>query len=283
MANELTAVPTGGTMQNILTVPTPDSGNVVSFTQGTFSYEMNTEKSRDINLDQIEAPAIILIQSLANSSVQYITNKFLLQSVTKPRMERFQIVETFREARLYFFGQRTKVYAITGQLLEGLDLNADEGDFETRDQYRWATSLQTLYDTSLRGSQLATSGNIATLIFEKALMTGYPLQLQTTRTAESPFLTQFQMTWAIFNEVFLDDYSSDLGPADYIKLSELETTSLEDQISKLDGVIITNQGSAQDKKILTDKMDSLQMQKTAVEQLQIVDPNKLKALAPTKL
>ena len=277
----MSAVPTGGTIQSRLTVPDIDASNVLSFNQNNFNYEDNIEKSRDINLEEIEAPAVIIIQSLSDSSIKYITNKFLLQSVTKPRMERFQIIETFREARLYFFGQRTKVYSLSGQLLEGLDLNAAEGDFETRDQYRWSTSLQQLYDKTLRGSQLAAAGNIASLIFEKAIMTGYPLQLQTTRTTESPYLTQFQMTWAVYNELFLDNYSSDLGTTDYIRVQELSTTSLEDQINKLDGVITNFQGSAQDGAMLNDKMSSLQAQKTAVSQLQIVSPTK--DLSPIKI
>ena len=135
-------VPTGGTIKNKLTVPDPDANGVVSFTSNQINYQFDIEKSHDIALEEIDAPAIIMIQSLGDSTIKYITNKFLLQSVTKPRMERFQIIETFRQARLYFFGERTKVYSITGQVLEAIDSQADEEDKITRDQYRWSTSLQ---------------------------------------------------------------------------------------------------------------------------------------------
>ena len=239
-------VPTGGTIKNKLTVPDPDANGVVSFTSNQINYQFDIEKSHDIALEEIDAPAIIMIQSLGDSTIKYITNKFLLQSVTKPRMERFQIIETFRQARLYFFGERTKVYSITGQVLEAFDSQAAEGDTITRDQYRWSTSLQTLYDTALRGSQLAASGNIATLIFEKVLLTGYPLQLQITRSVDSPFLAQFQMTWAIYNEEFLDNYSGyqySLHTDEKVRNLQKQLTDLIDKIDTLSSLADHYQGS----------------------------------------
>jgi hypothetical protein len=226
----LNAVPTGGTIKSTLTVPNASTGVIAYGTDNAYNFKI--EKSRDINLEQIEAPAVIIIQSLADSTIKFMTNRFLLQSVTKPRMERFQIVETFREARLYFFGERTKVYSMTGQLIEALDAGA-EGNIKIRDQYRWATSLQNLYDTTLRGSKLSEAGNIATLIFEKALITGYPLQLQISRTTETPYITNFQMTWAIYNENFLDYY----GPTTNMIQKEIfaELKKVVEQMNKLKG------------------------------------------------
>jgi hypothetical protein len=230
------AVPTGGTIQNKLTVPEINAENTIFFKQNQLDYQFEIEKSHDIALEEIDAPAVIMIQSLKDNTVKYITNKFLLQSVTKPRMERFQIVETFREAHLFFFGERTKVYSITGQVLEALDADAADDDLISRDQYRWSTSLQMLYDTALRGSQLASAGNIATLAFEKVLLTGYPLQLQTTRTVDNPYLTQFQMTWAILDEQFLDNNSNtDITTYADPKLLE-EMNRIDEQITNLTGL-----------------------------------------------
>lgn len=239
-------VPTGGTIKNKLTVPEPNADGAISFTSNQLDYQFDVEKSHDIALEEIDAPAVIMIQSLVDNTVKYITNKFLLQSVTKPRMERFQIIETFREARLFFFGERTKVYSIIGQVLEAIDSQAAEGDTITRDQYRWSTSLQTLYDTALRGSQLANAGNIATLTFEKVLLTGYPLQLQITRSVDSPYLAQFQMTWAIWDEQFLDNYSGrqyELNTSEIVRNLQKQLTDLIDKIDTLGSLADHYEGS----------------------------------------
>lgn len=204
----------------------------------TIDYSNFIDKDRTMNLEQIEQPAVIMVQSTGDSITKFITNKFLLQSITKPRMERFQIVETFRNAHVYFFGERTKVYSITGELIEGLDSTDPNNDDGTRDQYRWSTSLQTLYDNYLRGSQLASAGNIAILIFEKMMLKGYPLQLQIQRSVTTPYMTNFQMTWAIYDEQFLDDTSDSLYQiSDVIKqqigLLSNKIAALTDKLNKL--------------------------------------------------
>jgi hypothetical protein len=175
-------------------------------------------KDHTLNLEQIEAPAFIFITSALSSdpSIKYMTNKFFLESIAKPKMERFQILETFGDSKLLFFGERTKVYTITGMLLEGLDNTQQDdqiiqlkdtaqlGALELRNQYRWSTGLQTFWDAQLRGSLLASNGYIANLYTERALLVGYPLQLQVVRDTNSPFLVNFQMTWAVFSELFID-------------------------------------------------------------------------------
>ncbi len=176
-------------------------------------------KDHTLNLEQIEAPAFIFITSALSTdpSIKFMTNKFFLESIAKPKMERFQILETFGDSKLLFFGERTKVYTIGGMLLEGLDSTQlddqiiqlqDQKDqnmaIQLRNQYRWSTGLQTFWDNNLRGSLLAENGYVANLYTERALLTGYPLQLQVARDTNSPFLVNFQMSWAIFSEIFID-------------------------------------------------------------------------------
>jgi hypothetical protein len=222
-----------------LNISLPISKGSSLLVNSTIDYSNFIDKDRTMNLEQIEQPAVIMVQSAIDSTTKFVTNKFLLQSITKPRMERFQIVETFRNAHVYFFGERTKVYSITGELIEGLDSTDPDNDDGTRDQYRWSTSLQTLYDNYLRGSQLASAGNIAILIFEKMMLTGYPLQLQIQRSVSTPYMTNFQMTWAIYDEQFLDDTSDGLYQlSDVIKqqvgyLSN-QIAALKDKLNKLE-------------------------------------------------
>jgi len=70
------------------------------------------------SLCPINTPATILILSDPGSKIQYSTNKFILQSITKPHNEKVQIMETFSNSHLFFFGERTKIYTMQGVVLD---------------------------------------------------------------------------------------------------------------------------------------------------------------------
>lgn len=174
-------------------------------------------KDRDFFLGDIEEPAVIMVMNAKTAMVQYVTNKFFLQSIQQPKMERFQIIETFRESKLFFFGERTKVYTFAGTLFEAdnsealtEEQNTDTSQLATtveanlRTMYRWSSSLQDLYNKYLRGTKLAENDNIAVLYLSGFMFYGYPLQLQIARDANNNNLVQFQMTWAILREDNLD-------------------------------------------------------------------------------
>jgi hypothetical protein len=216
---------TGGSLNSIMTVPeksqvTPDADDAL-----TISTEQN-EKSHTINLSEIKQPAVISIFNATDRRIKYMTKNFFLQSITKPKLERFQIIETFRESKLFFFGERTKVYTIQGMLIEALDSSYTNDNIygelmavelgladvdrmfslRTRDQYRWSTSFQMFYDEQLRGTKLVEQNNIAGLFFERSSIIGYPVQLQLTRDTNNQYLVQFQMTWAVMEENFYNAY-----------------------------------------------------------------------------
>lgn len=210
-----------------MNVPKPDVANkllpISASLGGTaLTTSFTIQKDRTLNLGDIEAPAVIMIVNAKTGVIQYITNSFFLQSIQKPKMERFQIIETFRESKLLFFGERTKIYSITGILLENqnqavlttedaatldaavnaaskgaVSFGADPSDAY---RYRWSTGLQSLYNKHMRGTKLAEKDNIAILSLENYLIYGYPLQLQIQQDSSNPNLAQFQMTWAITDE-----------------------------------------------------------------------------------
>ncbi|MFA6295426.1 MAG: hypothetical protein WC666_03305 [Candidatus Paceibacterota bacterium] len=172
------------------------------------------QKEHEISLGDIEEPAVIAVLNTKTALVEYVTNKFFLQSIQKPKMERFQIIETFRESKLFFFGERTKIYTITGLLFEGNNLdamsntainNTGPGQNQTVEAglavlYRWSSGIQDLYNKYLRGTKLAEQDNIAVLYLEGFMIYGYPLQLQIMQDTGIPNMVQFQMTWAVLRE-----------------------------------------------------------------------------------
>jgi hypothetical protein len=212
------AVATGISPKTTMTVPNPTG------TTARVDAEINwitneSEKTHTMNLEEIDQPAILTINSIDDGSIKFMTNKFFLQGITKPKLERFQIIETFRESKLFFFGQRTKVYNVQGMLLEALSneplspLTPGFESFEKQvndqmmDQFRWSTAFQTFYDEQLRGTKLTENNCIAGLYFERSSIIGYPLQLQIQRDSTNPHLVQFQMTWAVFKEEFLNNHT----------------------------------------------------------------------------
>ena len=188
------------------------------------------DKDHSISLGEIAAPAVIMVIGTKNGDVKYITNKFFLSSIQKPKMERFQIIETFRDSKIFFFGERTKIYTISGSLIE-----SNNGDLTAEDKtaiseakqnnskiagtqapsgadnlYRWSTGLQDFYNKYLRGTKLAEQDNIAILSVSGYLIHGYPIQLQVGQDSNNPNLVQFQMTWAIMKEENIDIVSSEV-------------------------------------------------------------------------
>ena len=169
--------------------------------------------TRTMQLVLEESPAVILILDLTTGSAVFSSNKFILQSISRPKTEKFQIQETFGNSKLFFFGDRTKIYTIQGQLLEAVnttdppltqpgttDANGGTAVMQDYMQFKWLSAFQTFYDTQLRGSLLAENNQIAMLYAEGVLMKGYPIQLTTVRDGAQEFLAQFQMTWIIVEE-----------------------------------------------------------------------------------
>ncbi len=243
----MSGIATGMSVPPVIVVP-EFTGNIFNNSAGNLLYkEYKVEKSRSMDITNIEEPAIITVVD-NTGDIKYITNKFFLQSITRPKLERFQIVETFKDSKLFFFGERTKVYNIQGQLLEAVDTeqeallnsppdqdvgNSPELDLvklkQDRDQYRWSTGFQTFYNDYLRGTKLAEMGCVANLFFERCTLTGYPIQLQIIHDANVQFLVQFQMTWAIIKEDFRDNYTKQLytpgepkTSSDKVKLAALK-------------------------------------------------------------
>lgn len=148
-----------------------------------------------------DIPATIVVMDAKNSQIRYRTNKFILQSITKSKLEKYQIIETFGKSHLFFFDERTKIYAITGVLLDAFFGGAHP---DLADKYMWAQAMQQFYDLHLRGTRLATMGRIAGLYVNNVFIKGYPLQLTISKESFNlPEGVQFQMTWAIKQELLL--------------------------------------------------------------------------------
>ena len=168
-------------------------------------------KDNQLALTDSEVPTTIIVMNKASSEIQYQTNKFILQSISKPNQERFQIIETFGDPSLFFYGPRTPVYTIQGLLLDGedpayvdMDTPATAADERKKGKYYWATAFQDLYTRYMRGTMLKQNGQIAALYINNWFIKGYPVHLVINKDSGTiPQAVSFQMTWVIEKESLL--------------------------------------------------------------------------------
>lgn len=119
---------------------------------------------------------------------------FILQSVTDERVEKSQIIETFGDTFVYFFGERPRIVRISGLLINTFDFN-------------WRSQFWRNYERSLRGSKLVEKNARAYLAYDTMVLEGYPMSASATDDANMPYAIPFNMSLLLTNYY---DYS-DIG------------------------------------------------------------------------
>lgn len=168
-------------------------------TAAVFPYKDNSLLLADVSI-----PTTILVLG-KDKKIKYQTNSFILQTISKPLQEKFQIIETFGESSVYFYGQRTPVYTIQGTLMDADDLETlGTTTGKTKSKYMWATAFQDFYTQHLRGTKLKENGDIAAIYINNWYIKGYPVQFVLTKdSAAGGTNASFQMTWVITEDTLL--------------------------------------------------------------------------------
>lgn len=106
---------------------------------------------------------------------------FILQQVQDQRMERQQIIETFGDTFVYFFGERPRMVTFSGQLMNTEDFN-------------WRAQFWYNYENYLRGSRLVQLNARCYLAYDTIVIEGYPLSAVAVDDADNPYQVSFSMT-----------------------------------------------------------------------------------------
>lgn len=117
---------------------------------------------------------------------------FILQSVQEERAEKNQIVETFGDTFVYFFGERARILRFSGLLINTYDFN-------------WRSQFWRNYDLYMRGTKLVEANARAYLSYDTRVLEGYPLSAAATDDANAPYSIPFTMTMLLTNYY---DYSN---------------------------------------------------------------------------
>jgi hypothetical protein len=112
-------------------------------------------------------------------------SNFLIQAVTEERMEKQQVVETFGEAFIFFYGERPRVLSIQGVLINTFDFN-------------WEAEWWHNYDNYLRGTKCVEKDARVYLSYDETIVSGYILGTNSTKSAQErhhvPFAFQLYVT-----------------------------------------------------------------------------------------
>jgi len=136
----------------------------------------------------LDAAGEVVTSSDGKTYTTQYTN-FLLQSVIEQREEKQQIVETFGDAYIFFYGESPRMLQVSGLLLNTAD-------------FGWAAEWWDNYERYMRGTRLVENGARLYLIYDDVIVEGYVLQCQAQRQVQQPYTIPFSF------QLFVTGYSS---------------------------------------------------------------------------
>lgn len=133
-----------------------------------------------VRADGLEIP---LVDSGAPTGVASRTANFMLQTIQEARMEKHQIIETFGEPYIFFFGEAPRFIDVTAILINSLDFN-------------WEAEWWDNWEKRLRGTKSVELGARTYLFYDDSIIEGYMLMAQAMKTSDQPFIVQ--LTFRMF-------------------------------------------------------------------------------------
>jgi hypothetical protein len=178
-----------------------------------------------VNLPLFDAAGTMFGADGAASHIGRSTHNsnFLIQQVQEQRAEKQQIVLTFGEPYIFFFGEQPRIINVTGVLLNTEDFN-------------WRAEWWENYDRYLRGTQCVRQRTRVYLSWDDIVVEGYIMSANAQEDATNRNIVQFQF------QMFLTNYEniSNIGDA-FGHIKDKEISLNPDQIEFLNSL---GQGSS---------------------------------------
>lgn len=109
---------------------------------------------------------------------------FILQQVTEMRMEKHQILETFGDSYVFFFGESPRFLNCSAVLVNTNDFN-------------WRAEWWHNYENYLRGTKLVELGARCYMFWDDIVVEGYMLNCQASKTSEQPYSVSMQFKFFV--------------------------------------------------------------------------------------
>lgn len=139
-----------------------------------------------IRVIQADGTEVQLVDGGAATGQTTGWSNFLLQSVQEARMEKHQIVETFGDSYIYFFGEAPRFLDVSCLLINSNDFN-------------WEAEWWYNYDNFLRGTKSVELGARTYMFYDDNVVEGYMLQAQAVKVAEEPLTVRLSYRLFITN------------------------------------------------------------------------------------
>jgi hypothetical protein len=132
--------------------------------------------------------------SSSTGSAQRAANytNFIIQNIQESREEKTQILETFGEPYIFFFGERPRILAVSGLLMNTRDFN-------------WRTEFWYNYENYLRGTRLVERNAKAYLSWDDIVVEGFMLNATATDNSEMPYHIPFAFQFFVTNHTYLSN------------------------------------------------------------------------------
>lgn len=152
--------------------------------------------------------------NIAVGYTEQYTN-FILQSVQEQRAEKMQVIQTFGEPFVFFFGEHPRIISCSAMVLNTEDFN-------------WRAEFWENYDKYLRGTKCVQTRTRVTMQWDDILIEGYFIKANAVDSAQKP--NQIDMDF----QIFLTNYVnlSAIGLTDFPKASS-EGINLEPDVVDL--------------------------------------------------
>lgn len=130
-------------------------------------------------------------------------SNFILQAVSESRMEKQQIVETFGEDYVFFFGEKPRVMNFNGLLINTKDFN-------------WKAEWWRNYDQTFRGTRLVEENARLYFYYDDLVVEGYVIGSASEDNAQNPYTVPFQFQLfvtsytdlSVVGSVFFQEYAA---------------------------------------------------------------------------
>ena len=144
----------------------------------------------------------------------YNYSNFIIQTIQEVRQEKAQILETFGESYVFFFGERPRMLQVTGLLMNTLDFN-------------WRSEFWYNYENYLRGTKLVEQNARIHLYWDDILVEGYMMQAAAQDNSELPYHIPFSFQLLVTNHTYL----ANIGDDDYPVSSSVYLEPLQNMAS----------------------------------------------------
>lgn len=136
-----------------------------------------------IKVIRADGKELFLIDSGSETGKSKKYSNFILQQVQEARMEKHQIVETFGESYIFFFGEAPRFLDVQAVLINSLDFN-------------WRAEWWENWERRLRGTKSVELGARTYLFYDDLIVEGYMLLAQAVEASIEPF--KVSLTFRMF-------------------------------------------------------------------------------------